>query len=42
MINVMINGLAEGEYLEIVTISKIPLLLAEKRNKVHCHGLTVR
>lgn len=29
----MINGLAEGEYLEIVTISEIPLLLAEKRNK---------
>lgn len=33
MINVMINGLAESEYLEIVTISKIPLLLADKRNK---------
>lgn len=33
MINVMINGFAESEYLEIVTISKIPLLLADKRNK---------
>lgn len=29
----MINGLAESEYLEIVTISKLPLLLADERSK---------